>query len=479
MAYSQWPMAVFTEWQVPRLKYWYETFCVGYSTTTNDVTAFTWGDVISAYEHDWKLYSDVFPAGTKYVAIKHTSDDAFYLYVDDFSFQPVFTKTIAAYSDSQVEKGGYYLIASPLADAVAPTTVGMITDNLGVNATPETSTYDLYSFNQAQELEWQNYRASNFNLVNGTGYLYASKSGTTLTFTGAPGTNGEVILSKTDDSSVDFQGWNLVGNPFGVDATIPSDRDYYVMNSEGRGEIILGTDYTIPVMEGIFVIAEQNEESLTFSPISGPNGASDQPDYDKCRLVLNLTKDNSLLDRAMVRFGEGRQLPKFQLRKSSTKVYFPQEGKDYAVARSEAMGTMPVNFKAENNGVYTLSFTNEEVTFSYLHLIDNMTGIETDLLANPSYSFDARTTDYESRFKLVFATGNNANDDTFAFYSNGSFVINNEGNATLQVIDVNGRILKSESINGCANINVNAASGVYMIRLVNGNDVKVQKVVVR
>ena len=108
-----------------------------------------------------------------------------------------------------------------------------------------------------------------------------------------------------------------------------------------------------------------------------------------------------------------------------------------------------------------------------------MTGIETDLLANPSYSFDAKTTDYESRFKLVFATGNNANDDAFAFYSNGSFVINNEGEATLQVIDMNGRILKSESINGCANVDVKAAAGVYVLRLVNGNDVKVQKVVVK
>ena len=107
-----------------------------------------------------------------------------------------------------------------------------------------------------------------------------------------------------------------------------------------------------------------------------------------------------------------------------------------------------------------------------------MNGNDVDLLANPSYSFEAKSTDYESRFKLVFATGN-SNDDNFAFYSNGSFVINNEGNATLQVIDVNGRILKSESINGCANVNVNAAQGIYMLRLVNGNDVKVQKVVVR
>jgi hypothetical protein len=44
---------------------------------------------------------------------------------------------------------------------------------------------------------------------------------------------------------------------------------------------------------------------------------------------------------------------------------------------------------------------------------------------------------------------------------------------------MNGRILKSESINGCTNLNINATQGIYMLRLVNGDNVKVQKVMVR
>ena len=79
--------------------------------------------------------------------------------------------------------------------------------------------------------------------------------------------------------------------------------------------------------------------------------------------------------------------------------------------------------------------------------------------------------------RSFFATGNA--DETFAFASNGSFVISNEGNATVQVVDVNGRILSSQTINGSASISVNAAAGVYMIRLINGDNVKVQKVVVK
>ena len=115
---------------------------------------------------------------------------------------------------------------------------------------------------------------------------------------------------------------------------------------------------------------------------------------------------------------------------------------------------------------------------NYLHLIDNMTGADVNLLETPAYTFEAKTTDYASRFRLVFAAGN-SNDDNFAFFNNGNLVVNNEGNATLQVIDVNGRILNSESISGSTCISVNAAAGVYMIRLINGDNVKVQKVVVK
>ena len=67
--------------------YYDETFQVGYSTTTNDVNSFTFEDEVTAtYADGWGTYTTSFPAGTKYVAVKCTSNDAFYLSVDDFSF---------------------------------------------------------------------------------------------------------------------------------------------------------------------------------------------------------------------------------------------------------------------------------------------------------------------------------------------------------------------------------------------------------
>ena len=63
-----------------------ESFQVGYSSTDNVISSFTWGEEVeNITETTYQPYSIVCPAGTKYVAIKCTSDDQFYLYIDNFS----------------------------------------------------------------------------------------------------------------------------------------------------------------------------------------------------------------------------------------------------------------------------------------------------------------------------------------------------------------------------------------------------------
>ena len=370
-----------------------------------------------------------------------------------------FTKTIVGYGTGT---GNYYLIASPIGD-VNPTEVdGLVTD-----------AFDLFYFDEEGDeegKEWINYNPNTFDLVSGKGYLYASQDTTILTFTGTPvaGTTYEVTLAKTDNA--EWSGWNLVGNPFAQTAYINGDFEFYTMNNDGD-KLWASTSNSIEAMEGVFVIANQDEETLTFT--------TEDPANPGKNVVLNVSDNHGLVDRAIVRFGGSRQLPKFQLNPNSTKLYIPMDDNDYAVVRSEEVGEMPVSFKAENDGSYTISIESENVEFAYLHLIDNMTNTDVDLLETPSYSFNARMNDNANRFKLVFATGTLSVSDNFAFFSNGSLVINNEGEATMQVIDINGRVLSSETINGCANVNVDAAAGVYMIRLVNGNNVKVQKIVVR
>ena len=374
--------------------------------------------------------------------------------------------TINGYGQSE---GGYSLIASPV--YVNPENTGMITDD---GTDPENYTYDLYFFDQTQEEEeWRNYREETFNLVPGKGYLYANKAGVELTFTGIP-YSGDGIITLVKDDNAAWAGWNLVGNPFSTAAYL--DRDFYIMNEAGTGILPDACTGAVEAMQGVFVIAEQDGETLTFTN-QAPEAAAN--------VTLNLTQNRgAVIDRAIVRFNEGRQLPKFQLNAESTKLYIPQGNNDYAVVRSAANGEMPVNFKAQSNGTYTISVDAENAEASYLHLIDNMTGNDIDLLATPSYTFEATTSDYASRFRLVFnVTGveeNTTGTEPFAFFNGSEWVVSNIGNATLQMVDLTGRILSSESINGNATVGTsNLSAGIYLMRLVNGNDVKTQKVVVR
>ena len=403
------------------------------------------------------------------LAFKYEGNNAHGWYIDDVKVEVPFTKTIAPVGEEGWAngKGGYYFIASPVAEPVTPTANnGFIVGD-----------YDLYYFDQAGDdengNEWINFKDTNdggYNLTNGKGYLYASKEGTTLTFTGAPGTDGTVTLDDYD-ADARFKGWNLIGNPFAQDAYIT--KDFYTLeNSDTYTSNTAGTP--IQAMQGVLIIAEENETSVTFS--------TEAPATNDAKLNMNLRSNNKQLDNAILVFGGDQQLGKMTFRANSSKIFMPVEGKDYAITSVDGqVGEVPVSFVPENNGTYSLSFTSEEVSFSYLHLIDNMTGNDVNLLQTPSYSFDARTTDYASRFKLVFAVGNSANDDTFGFVNaSGNFCIFGiEGEATVQVIDVLGHVLSSEQFSGSYERHLNVAPGVYMIRLIQGNDVKVQKVVVR
>ena len=105
-----------------------------------------------------------------------------------------------------------------------------------------------------------------------------------------------------------------------------------------------------------------------------------------------------------------------------------------------------------------------------------------DLLQTPSYTFEAKTTNYESRFKLVFSANNNDNDiedENFAFISNGNLIIN--GTGTLQVFDILGHeLFRNELPTANSQLpTANFPAGVYVLRLINGHDVKTQKIVVR
>ncbi|MBQ6741422.1 MAG: T9SS type A sorting domain-containing protein [Bacteroidales bacterium] len=365
--------------------------------------------------------------------------------------------------------GGYYLIASPV--TVAPADVAG--DPQGMTA----GNFDLYYFDNSKEDEWINYKNedgsvnTNFgNITPGKGYLYAREESTELQFSGElyDGDGQFNLAYSTGNPSADMRGWNLVGNPFTYGATVDKDA-FYVMNEEGRNDIIVSEETAIAPMQGIFVLATAEGQTVKFTQALQPLDS---------KVVLNLNRNRgTVIDRAIVRLGEGGTLPKFMLNPENTKIYIEQGGDDYAMVSSNE-DEIPVSFKAASNGTYTLNVAVQNADLDYLHLIDNLAGTDTDLLANPNYTFEAHTGDYASRFTLVLRNTTGLVEH-FAFFNGHNWTVSNQGEATLQVIDVTGRLVSTKTIDGTTQLDINAAAGVYMFRLVNGSDVKVQKVIVR
>ena len=223
------------------------------------------------------------------------------------------------------------------------------------------------------------------------------------------------------------------------------------------------------------------------------------------------------LDKAIISFNASDRLEKFVFGKTDAKIYIPQGGKEYAIATVGRDGVhtvctneMPLSFKAEKNDTYTLSVNVENIELDYLHLIDNMTGADIDLLtpagfplckggqgdsipplrggqgesinpATPSYSFTAKTTDYASRFRLMFsanAASGDACEPSFAYVSDGNIVITADArDASLQIVDAIGRVIRCTDI--ARNVSTHGmAPGVYVLRLINGDEVKTQKIVI-
>ena len=69
-------------------QYGAETFEVLASSTDNASTSFTLVQSLSSSVTDWAEYTAALPEGTKYFAIRHTSNDIFALFIDDITYKP-------------------------------------------------------------------------------------------------------------------------------------------------------------------------------------------------------------------------------------------------------------------------------------------------------------------------------------------------------------------------------------------------------
>ncbi|MCR5037560.1 MAG: T9SS type A sorting domain-containing protein [Bacteroidales bacterium] len=363
----------------------------------------------------------------------------------------------------------WYTIASPLAANVATNAVGNLTNG----------TYDLYRYNEAAVM-WENAKdtehSGGFNeLTVGRGYLYWNGSGSDITFAGEL-RNADVAYTLKADGAGNYKGFNLIGNPFSQNITMSNitgvilSGGYVLTQAGGWGASI---DEIAPCQGFLVQVEAETDITITKPTSSGKSRAN--------RDYLAFTVANSEYeDVAYAMFEEATGLSKINHRNADIPmVYIPQDGQNYAIATmDDNTQAFELNFKAMTTGQYTLSYK-AEGKYSYLHVIDRLTGEDIDMLLDGEYSFIGSPRDNEARFIVKLSYNANIDEievnDIFA-YQNGSDIIVN-GNGELQVFDVTGRMVMNTKINGIQTVNV-PTTGIYIFRMV-GESVQTQKIVVR
>ena len=385
-------------------------------------------------------------------------EDGAQLIHNSANVQATVQKSIEAYT----ETGGWYTIATPFVSYDPALALA-------------SSDFDLYAYNEegnAEGMEWINYKAGAFQLMAGSGYLYAHKPASSLSLAGTlnSGNYSQTVNLGYANEDNNIKGFNLLGNPTAHEITFSksqevSDGYYYLNNDESWNYT---TSNSVPAGSGFLVKANATNQSVTINPQSKDNDQN-VGEYLKVSVGGN---------HAYVKLNEGVSMPLLDLNRQHSGLYFTHEQKPYILLVRDNASSINLCYEPHLNGAQTLVADAKGLSLDYLHLIDNMTGADVDLLQNSSYTFESKVSDYASRFKLVFASESN-DENSFAFNNNDTWFIYSQGEALLQVIDMTGHIVSSETFSGNIEKKISTAPGVYVLRLINGDNVKVQKIIIK
>ncbi len=368
--------------------------------------------------------------------------------------------------EGYVADGGWYTLAFPMANPdLAQTNI-------------LTANYDLYAYDEAADLEWVNQKAhqDDFDFNSGSGYLYAHNPSFVMRMSGTlnSGNYTETVDLSYGNSLANMRGFNLLGNPTAHDIGFTksgsvSDGYYYLNNSNAW---VYETGNTVPVGRGFLVKANAENQTVTLNPQN--RGESRENGQYLCLSIGE--------EKAYVKLDEGVSMPLVDFKGQHASFYLTQGHERFAMLVRDGAEALDLSFEARQSGTFTLSADTQGLDLDYLHLIDNLTGADVDLLETPAYTFTAKTTDYASRFRLVFSSevaGEAACEPPFAYISNGNIVITADaGDATLQIVDMMGRVIASYSGHTrCVPTN-GMPAGVCVLRLIGGDSIRTQKMVV-
>ena len=368
---------------------------------------------------------------------------------------PAVDVTVAPGVVMNIAADSWYALASPMHDEGL--SYQPISHIIGMTS----GSYDLFYFNETTGT-WINQKSSGTGfdaLQRSRGYIYRRASASLLSFIGLANAGFYSVDLTASCADEGLRGFNLIGNPYPHSITL--NRPYYTLQPNGTW--LAHSSGTLSVGQAAMVHTS-SAGTLSFADAL-PTPAAKSDDIKAVAFTL---AGGNYQDMAFALFADGDQLPKLaHLNAAAPRLSIG----DYAV-RTLGVGTQSFPLSAYGIGEYTLSVTSKG-SMKYLHLIDNLTGNDIDLLRENTYAFHLTGNDVD-RFTIRLMP--DGSDAPFAYVSAGSVVV--QGSGTLQVFDVMGRLLFTQELGDghCStsfDTQLLPGAGVYILRL----DGKTQKIV--
>lgn len=444
------------------------------------------GDIANTDENALIVDADINGTGS----LVHNSDDVIAkvnCYIDNSSI----TRSWSA---------DWHFISSPVANQTIESFI------------PTEENYDFYTWSEFNST-WNNQKKDNsttndfytyngMNFKEGRGYLVAYENEGYKKFLGTLN-NGDVtyLLSCSTDGEFvveRYTGFNLLGNPYPsyIDweaegwtrdmlelQTVwiyDDDVNNYITYTLGGVATNGGSQYIAPC-QGFFVKAKTPGDFVMTNDIRTKSKSAFRKDNDENIFKVRVNGASGQDEIAVVIGDNDDVFKMFSLNESAPSLYINKGVGNYTVVYIDDEKSLPLNFEAESMSMFTISLSEAGNDFTQIYLEDRLTGEKVNLLTD-SYSFLHSKSNTKERFVLSFVNKQQTTDNShFAYINNGEIIINDiNGNAQINIYDVTGRRVYN-------NVNMDAAchvhtygysSGVYIIRKIDDEGIKTQKIVI-
>jgi hypothetical protein len=369
-------------------------------------------------------------------------------------------------------------------------------------------------------------------LIQAKGYLASITKPTFMQSHGMLNASDEMTIQLTRSSGSKLPGWNLVGNPYHgyIDFDAMVDRDdnanggadnyailaqkdghpfYIVYDADTYQEGHPGTGFLyrpalgsrggeyagnyIHPHQGFYVklASDKTTGTLKFNEnMLVPRSTVTDGHFRREELAyplvnLYLSSDHGCHDVTVIEFERpewGGATKLKELRVGNGLFYAHHDDNFYAALFAQkGIDRVPVWFEAKEDDIFTLRWNTANADFQSMYLIDNITGIQYDMLRNDTYTFEGHKSDYWSRFLIVFNLTDVEEHEihNFVFFNGSEWIVTGEGD--LEFIDVLGHVLMHTHVSG-GQTRVRlpkVAPALYFMRLTNGKECMVQKIVVK